>query len=141
MHHLYINAEFRIEDAWSLSSPASYEVLNTEPMVKSEVNLLDLPPYTAIIVGLHQAGLLEWALSTAYDELWTYIKSFFQAIPKSKFEATASVKVKDANGKLRVSMEGVTPTQLSSVKILLKDYIVHKANGSTTEEKTIEISF
>jgi hypothetical protein len=140
MHDLYIDAEFRIGDAWYVSAPSSYKVHNTEPMMKGGLDLSELPQYAAILIALQQADLLEWARSTAYDELWTYLKGFFQALPENRTEPKASLKVKDGEGRLRVSIEGVTPQQFSNAKITLKDRIAQMADGSTAEEKTIEIS-
>ena len=140
MHDLYIDAEFRMEDAWYLSAPPSYKVHSTEPMMKGGLDLSALPQYAAFVIALQQTGLLEWARSTAYDELWSYLKIFFKAIPNNRVEPKASLKVKDGEGKLRVSIEGVAPQQLANAKIILKDRIERMADGSRAEEKTIEIS-
>lgn len=141
MHHLYINAQFKAEDAWQLHDPASYEVSKSEPMMKGgSIDLSMLPQYTEIFIALQQAGVLEWVRSTAYDELWTYLKSYFQAIPKNQSEPTASLKVKDSAGKLRVSLDGLTPSQLSNAKIRIKKAIEVNADGSSSESETIDVS-
>jgi hypothetical protein len=140
MHKLYVDAEFMIgNDAWSASHPAGYNVVLSEPMMKGAIDLADLPQHVSILVALQQTGLLDWMLSTTYDALWEYLSRYFRAIPQGTEEATASLKIKDQDGKLRVSMEGITPRTLKGAKIALKDKVTTDPDGAQTTERTIEI--
>ncbi|QWT47321.1 hypothetical protein [Azospira inquinata] len=140
MHKLYIDAEFKIgNDAWCAAHPAGYEVDLSEPMMKAAIELTELPQHVSILVALQQTGLLDWALSTAYDALWEYLSRYFQAIPQGAEEATASLKIKDQEGKLRISMDGISPRTLNGAKIALKDKVTTDPAGVQSAEHTIEV--
>lgn len=140
MHKLYIDAEFKIgNDAWSVSHPDSYEVALSEPMMKGAIDLSELPQHVSILVALQQSGLLDWALSKAYDELWEYLSRYFRAIPRTAEEPTASLKIKDQDGKLRINMDGITPSTLNGAKITLKDKVTADPKGGQSAEHTIEV--
>lgn len=140
MHKLYVDAEFKIgNDAWNVSHPAGYEVELSEPMMKAAIGLTELPPHVSILVALQQTGLLDWGLSTAYDGLWEYLSKYFRAIPQGAEEATASLKIKDQDGKLRICMDGIAPSTLNGAKIALKDKVTTDAQGVQSAEHTIEV--
>lgn len=140
MHKLYIDAEFKIgNDAWSEGHPDSYEVTLSEPMMKGAINLSELHQHVSILVALQASGLLDWALSKAYDELWEYLSRYFRAIPRTADEPTASLKIKDQDGRLRINMTGITPSTLNGAKITLKDKVTADSEGGHSEEHTIEV--
>lgn len=143
MHKLYVDAEFKIgNEAWGVSYPNGYEVALSEPMVKAAIDLSQLPQHVSILLALQQTGLLDWALSTLYDELWEYLFRFFSAMPQGDVgakEATATLKISDPDGTVRVSMEGITPSTLDGAKIVLKDRITTDPQGVKSAEHTIEV--
>jgi hypothetical protein len=140
MHHLRIDADFKIGDAWSLPQTNSYETELSEPLMKGGVDVSDLTKQASILVALQQSGLLDWVLSAAYDELWAYLKSYFQAVPQNNAAATASLKIKDANGKLRVNIVGLTSEALAGAKVVLKDRITTASGKVESEDSSIVIT-
>ena len=140
-HRLYIDADCKIGDAWDLPPAVSYEVSLSEPMVKAGHNIPDFIQSVSVLIAIQQAGLIDWALSTAYDEAWKYLKDFLRVMPQATVAPVINKKVKDRSGILRVDMVGISPDIIEHAKISLKDSITSHPDGSHTTKNSIEINF
>jgi hypothetical protein len=140
MEKVYISADFKIGDAWELARPNSYEVLLSDPLMKGGLDLPDFLQHVSIIVSLQQAGFIDWVQSKAYDELWSYLKAYFQVIPRGSQGVTAEIKVKDKEGNLRLAISGINPEDMKNVELEIREKCKADPDGSVVSESTLRVS-
>lgn len=72
---ILVDTSFRIEDAWFIEKPESYEVEIVEPLRKADGTIgLVVADVLCIFVTLQSVGLVDWVVGKGYDQLWDYLK-------------------------------------------------------------------
>lgn len=139
---ILIDATFRIEDAWFVEKPCSYEVEIREPLRKAEIAIGFLIPETiSVIVVLQQTGLVDWVIGKGYDQLWSYLRGLSRAVPWSPVQHSCSVSVRDSVGNVRIKidLQGFGSDTIDQAQLEVKNEASKLCSGDVKETYSVKL--
>jgi hypothetical protein len=141
---ILVDASFRIEDAWFVEKPESYEVEIVEPLRKADGALgFVVADVLCICVTLQSVGLVDWVIGKGYDQLWEYLKGLSAAVPWSPIQRNCNISVTDQDGSERISVDiaGFDAETIGQAELEVKNEISRMASGDIKETYSVQLKF
>ena len=112
-------------EAHAVPVPAGYAV-----SFGNRVRLADnVPDVIGVILSLHNAGLLEWAQSKAYDAFWTYLKAVTPIWKRDPEDQAVRVQVNDSVTGLPIARVTIPrPVDFDDVQVKFRNTIEENAS-------------